>query len=140
MISFFLQKCTIWSENYLNYFQLEHFSSLIAKKRGRGAASLRHQDHFLDLPSGNPLKEYQCLTATVMVSRPQSSSLAKKFVIPNLHPYRSIAKWVSKRLKSTPLVRAMFANRWRTDATTLFSLSLLILLLPCKGALHFPCV
>ena len=75
-----------------------------------------------------------------MVSRPQSSSLAKKFVIPNLHPYRSIAKWVSKRLKSTPLVRAMFANRWRTDATILLSLSLLILLLPCKGALHFPYV
>jgi hypothetical protein len=75
-----------------------------------------------------------------MVSRPQSSSLAKHLVIPNLHTYRSIAKWVSKRLKSTSLVRAMFANHWRTDATTLFSLSLLILLLPCKGALHFPYV
>ena len=75
-----------------------------------------------------------------MVSRPQSSFLAKHLVTSSLHLYRPIAKWVSKRLKSTPLVRAMFANRWRTDATTLFCLSLLILLLPFNGALHFPCV
>ena len=75
-----------------------------------------------------------------MVSRPQSSFLAKHLVTPSLHLYSPIAKWVSKRLKSTPLVRAMFANRWRTDAITLFSLSLLILLLPCKDALHFPYV
>jgi hypothetical protein len=56
-MSFFLGLCTIWSEDYLSCFKPEHFSSLIAKKRGRGAASLRHQDfqhqdHFLDLPSG----------------------------------------------------------------------------------------